>query len=158
MPVAEFAISDPQLVADGTFDREALRAYLARAEELGFTGAWVTEQVVGSAPNLDSNVLLALCAAYTDRIRLGCAVYVSTLASPLHLAKTIATLDQVSGGRLDVGLGAGGGFRAFGAYGMDREAFIRLAGGRCEAEPGTVAVDGDEDLGQRILEAMATTP
>ena len=122
--MTEFAISVPQLVADGTFDREALRAYLARAEELGFAGAWVTEQVVGSAPNLDSNVLLALCAAYTDRIRLGCAVYVSTLASPLHLAKAIATLDQVSGGRLEVGLGSGGGFRAFGAFGMEREAFV----------------------------------
>ncbi|HYQ32580.1 MAG TPA: hypothetical protein VEQ83_05155, partial [Lapillicoccus sp.] len=60
--MTEFAISVPQLVADGTFDREALRAYRARAEELGFAGAWVTEQVVGSAPNLDSNVLLALCA------------------------------------------------------------------------------------------------
>ena len=87
-------------------------------------GVWVTEQVVGSAPNLDPNVMLALGAAYTDRMRLGCAVYVSTLGSPLHLAKTIATLDQVSGGRLDVGLGAGGGFRAFGAFGMDREAFV----------------------------------
>ena len=52
MRVTEFAISVPQLVADGTFDREALRAHLARAEELGFAGAWVTEQVVGSAPNL----------------------------------------------------------------------------------------------------------
>lgn len=41
---------------------------------------------------------------------------------------------------------------------MDREAFIRLAGGRCDAEPGTVAVDGDQDLGQRVLDAMATTP
>lgn len=41
---------------------------------------------------------------------------------------------------------------------MEREALIRLAGGRCDPEPGTVAVTGDEDLGRRILEAMATTP
>lgn len=41
---------------------------------------------------------------------------------------------------------------------MDREAFIRLAGGRCEPEPGTVRVDGDQDLGQRLLDALATTP
>ena len=41
---------------------------------------------------------------------------------------------------------------------MSRESFIRLAGGRCDAEPGTVAVEGDEDLGRRILDAMATTP
>ena len=41
---------------------------------------------------------------------------------------------------------------------MDREAFIRLAGGRCEPEPGTFAVAGDEELGRRLLDAMATTP
>ena len=41
---------------------------------------------------------------------------------------------------------------------MDRESFIRLAGGRCAAEPGTVVVSGDEGLGARVLDAMATTP
>ena len=123
MPL-DVAISIPQLVMDHQFDKEALRRYLARAEELGFAGGWVTEQVIGSAPNLDPSVMLALAAAYTDRIRLGCAVYVSTLASPLHLAKTIATLDQVTGGRLEVGLGTGGGFRPFGAFGIERSGFV----------------------------------
>jgi uncharacterized protein (TIGR03083 family) len=41
---------------------------------------------------------------------------------------------------------------------MDRESFIRLAGGRCEPEPGTVAIEGDEDLGRRLLDRLATTP
>ena len=41
---------------------------------------------------------------------------------------------------------------------MDREAFIRLAGGRCEPEPGTVTVEGDQDLGRRIVDLLATTP
>jgi uncharacterized protein (TIGR03083 family) len=41
---------------------------------------------------------------------------------------------------------------------MDREAFIRLAGGRREPEPGTLRVEGDQDLGRRILGALATTP
>ncbi len=41
---------------------------------------------------------------------------------------------------------------------MSREAFIRLAGGRCDPEPGTVTVSGDEELGGRLLDAMATTP
>jgi uncharacterized protein (TIGR03083 family) len=41
---------------------------------------------------------------------------------------------------------------------MEREAFIRLAGGRCEPDPGTLELAGDPDLGQRILDAMATTP
>ena len=41
---------------------------------------------------------------------------------------------------------------------MDREALIRLAGGRCAPEPGTVEASGDQALAARILEAMATTP
>jgi alkanesulfonate monooxygenase SsuD/methylene tetrahydromethanopterin reductase-like flavin-dependent oxidoreductase (luciferase family) len=120
----DIAISVPQLVADHAFDKEAFRRYLVRAEELDFDGAWVAEQVVGTAPVLDPSVMLAYSAAYTERIRLGCAVYVSSLTSPLHLAKTIATLDQVSAGRLDVGLGTGGGFRAFSAFGIDRDGFV----------------------------------
>jgi len=41
---------------------------------------------------------------------------------------------------------------------MDRESFIRLAGGRCAAEPGRVSVDGDRELGARVLASLATTP
>ncbi|ANH37456.1 hypothetical protein I601_1014 [Nocardioides dokdonensis FR1436] len=41
---------------------------------------------------------------------------------------------------------------------LDRDSFVRLAGGRCDAEPGAVRVEGDQELGQRVLAAMATTP
>ena len=41
---------------------------------------------------------------------------------------------------------------------MDRESFIRLAGGRCAAEPGRITVDGDRELGERVLASLATTP
>jgi uncharacterized protein (TIGR03083 family) len=41
---------------------------------------------------------------------------------------------------------------------MDRESFIRLAGGRCAAEPGKVTVEGDQGLGERVLTSLATTP
>jgi len=41
---------------------------------------------------------------------------------------------------------------------MDLESFIRLAGGRCEAEPGKVRVEGDQELGERVLASLATTP
>jgi uncharacterized protein (TIGR03083 family) len=41
---------------------------------------------------------------------------------------------------------------------MDRESFIRLAGGRCAAEPGHVAVHGDQELGAQVLANLATTP
>jgi uncharacterized protein (TIGR03083 family) len=41
---------------------------------------------------------------------------------------------------------------------MDRESFIRLSGGRCDAEPGAVVVEGDRDLGARVVASLATTP
>ena len=41
---------------------------------------------------------------------------------------------------------------------MDRESFIRLAGGRCDAEPGAVQIQGDQDLAARIVGSLATTP
>ena len=41
---------------------------------------------------------------------------------------------------------------------MDREAFIRLAGGRCAPEPGTMEISGDQALGERIVDMLATTP
>ena len=46
------------------------------------------------------------------------------MASPLHLAKIIASLDQLSCGRLEVGLGTGGRFRPFAAFGIDGEGFV----------------------------------
>ena len=61
-------------------------------------------------PTLGPLEVLAYAAACTSRMRLGCAVLVSTLYSPVHLAKSLASLDQLSGGRLEVGLGTGGGY------------------------------------------------
>ena len=49
---------------------------------------------------------------------------VSTLHSPLHLAKSIATLDQLSRGRIEVGLGSGGRHRAFAAFDVDPATFV----------------------------------
>jgi alkanesulfonate monooxygenase SsuD/methylene tetrahydromethanopterin reductase-like flavin-dependent oxidoreductase (luciferase family) len=55
----------------------------------------------------------------------GCAVFVTTLHSPVHLAKDLATLDQLSGGRLDVGVGSGGPRgQIFGAFRVDPARYI----------------------------------
>jgi probable F420-dependent oxidoreductase len=118
-----FGICIPQFVEDGTFDPSALQRYLARAEELGFDGAWTLEQVLGTVPNIGPLETLAYAAACTSKIRLGCAVLITTLYSPLHLAKSIATLDQLSRGRIEVGVGTGGR-RQFSAFGVEPETFI----------------------------------
>jgi alkanesulfonate monooxygenase SsuD/methylene tetrahydromethanopterin reductase-like flavin-dependent oxidoreductase (luciferase family) len=118
-----FSISIHQLDSAG-FDAAGQRDYLTRAEELGFEGGWVLEQVVGEAPLLAPLELLAYAAACTERLRLGVAVLVSSLHDPLQLASAVTAVDRLSHGRLDIGVAPGGGFRQFAAFGVDKATFI----------------------------------
>ncbi|GAA4997624.1 LLM class flavin-dependent oxidoreductase [Actinopolymorpha pittospori] len=86
-----FAISIPQTVAGASFDPTGMDTYLAQAEELGFDSAWTGEQLLGTQPMLSPLETLAYAAARTRQIRLGCAMVVSPLHNPVHLAKTIAS-------------------------------------------------------------------
>jgi probable F420-dependent oxidoreductase len=117
------AISIPQLDT-GTFDASGLKAYLARAEELGFESGWVMEQSIGPTPQIAPLEMLAYAAACTERLRLGVAVLVSSLHNPLQLAAAVTAVDRLSHGRLEVGVSAGGGFRKFPAFGVDRDTFV----------------------------------
>jgi len=119
-----FAIAIPQHVREGGFDRERFRGYLTRAEELGFESAWTQEQVLGPGGALSPLEAMTYAAAITERIRLGCAVFVTPLHSPLHLAKSISSLDCLSHGRVEVGVGTGGRARPFPAYGIDATALV----------------------------------
>jgi len=120
----KFAIAIPQFYADGEFDPAAFREYLARAEELGFDSAWTQESTLGTGPQLSPIEAMTFAAACTERMRLGCVVFVSTLHSPVHLAKSLATLDQLSRGRIEVGVGTGGRGRPFGAFGVDPARYV----------------------------------
>src|SRR5256884_1350892 len=119
-----FAISIPQHVPDGTFDPAKLRNFLSRAEGLGFHSAWTQEAVLGSAPTLAPLELMTFAAACTERLRLGCAVFVSPLHNPVHLAKSISTLDQLSQGRVEVGIATGGRGRMFTAFDADQVSHV----------------------------------
>lgn len=112
------AIAIPQTFPPGPVDTGKIRALLARAEALGFSGAWVAEQIVGSIPSLEPVELLTYAAAVTERLRLGVAVLLTALRSPVHLAKSLATLDQLSAGRLEVGVGLGANRRVYPAFGV----------------------------------------
>jgi probable F420-dependent oxidoreductase len=114
-----FAISIPQYVPDGTFDPVAMCRFLVRAEELGFHSAWTGEQVLGSMPHLGPLETLSYAAACTERLRLGAAMLVSSVHSPVHLAKSLSTLDQLSRGRLEVGVALGVRGTMFSAFGVD---------------------------------------
>jgi probable F420-dependent oxidoreductase len=120
----KFAISVPQFYGDGEFDPAAFAAVLRRAEELGFESAWTQEQVLGRAPQLGPIETMAYAASCTTALRLGCAVFVSTLHSPVHLAKSLSTLDQLTGGRIEIGVGTGGRGRPFAAFGLDGARYV----------------------------------
>ena len=115
-----FAISIPQSAGDSRFDDDAFRAYLHRVEELGlFESAWTQEQVIGPSESLAPLQTLTYAAACTQRVRLGCAVFVLPLHNPLHLAKAISSLDCMRHGRVEVGVASGGRGRPFAAFGVD---------------------------------------
>jgi probable F420-dependent oxidoreductase len=124
MRCMRFAIAIPQFFADGEFDPAAFRAYCTRAEELGFHSLWAQETVLGPSSQLGPAEAMTYAAGCTERLKLGCAVFVSTLYSPAHLAKTVGTLDQLSRGRIEIGVGTGGPGRPFAAFGVDPRRYV----------------------------------
>jgi alkanesulfonate monooxygenase SsuD/methylene tetrahydromethanopterin reductase-like flavin-dependent oxidoreductase (luciferase family) len=119
-----YAIAVPQFYEDGAFDPGAFRDYLVRAEESGYHSAWTQEGVFGARPQLSPLEAMTFAAACTDTLRLGCTVFVSTLHIPAALAKSTASLDQLSRGRLEVGVGSGGKGRPFAAFGMTADRYL----------------------------------
>ena len=119
-----FAVAIPQFYSDGEFDPAAFQYYLGRAEELGFESAWTQEQLLGTWNQLAPIETMTYAAACTRRLRLGCVVFVSTLYSPVHLAKSLSTLDQLSRGRIEIGVGTGGRDRPFAAFGVDPRRYV----------------------------------
>ena len=111
--------------------------FAARAEELGYHSLWTFQRLLvgvdqeldpGYHSVLDPLVALGFAAAHTSRIRLGVAVVNLPFVSPAYLAKQAATLDVLSGGRVDLGLGTGWSAVEFAATGADE----RRRGARAE--------------------------
>ena len=79
-------------------------------EEVGFDTIWTGEHIVFHRPILDATPLLAAVAAVTRRVRIGPAAILVPLRNPTILAKELATIDIISGGRLTVVAGVGGDY------------------------------------------------
>jgi alkanesulfonate monooxygenase SsuD/methylene tetrahydromethanopterin reductase-like flavin-dependent oxidoreductase (luciferase family) len=78
-----------------------------RAEALGFDSIWLSDPGRGGPQMLDPVATLAAAAAVTERVGLGVSVLVLPTHHPIRLAQSLATVDQLSAGRLIVGLGIG---------------------------------------------------
>ena len=90
--------------------RERVLDLAPRIEAAGFDSLWVGDHISFHIPLLESLTLLTFASAVTQTIRLGTAVYLLPLRHPTTAAKVISTLDNLSGGRLTLGIGVGGEF------------------------------------------------
>src|SRR3984957_4677942 len=97
-------ISIPQTF-EHSVDVELIRKFVVRAEALGYDSLWVQEQMISDAAILEPVALLTYVAGLTSRIHLRTAVLLTVVRNPVELAKTLATIDQLSRGRLIVGVG-----------------------------------------------------
>jgi probable F420-dependent oxidoreductase len=91
-----------------------IRRVAEAAEELGFDSVWATEHVIVGPEAVDPYgrvyaplVTLGWIAGFTERVALGTSIVIAPLHHPIHLAKEAATLQELSGGRVLLGLGMG---------------------------------------------------
>ena len=90
-------------------DAESVLRLATWAEEAGMDSVWVGDSLTAK-PRLEAMTTLAAIAARTSRVRLGTAVMLMALRQPVLLAQMMGTVDLISGGRLQLGVGVGGAF------------------------------------------------
>lgn len=102
---------------------------IAHADGLGFHCAWLVEHHFqrGYSHSSKPELVLAAAAQRTRAIRLGHAVIPLPLHHPVHVAERVATLDILTGGRLEVGIGRGFSPLEYAAFGAQMEASRELA-------------------------------
>jgi probable F420-dependent oxidoreductase len=107
-----FGVILPNYGLDSTVD--GIRRTAELAEELGFASVWATEHIIVGPEGVDPYgrvydplVTLGWIAGWTERIGLGTSIVLVPLHNPMHLAKEVATLQELSGGRFTLGVGMG---------------------------------------------------
>ncbi|MBI3249340.1 MAG: LLM class flavin-dependent oxidoreductase [Deltaproteobacteria bacterium] len=114
-------IAIPQSFTNTPIDLPLIRAFVPKAEALGYDSLWVQEQILSDSSILEPVSLLNYVAALTAKVRLGTSVLLTAIRNPVQLAKSLATLDQLSQGRLIVGVGIGGPQSRESVFGLSSE-------------------------------------
>jgi F420-dependent oxidoreductase-like protein len=115
----EFAVFSPQvgLSTKALLDRASL------CEKLGYHSIWLVDHFFQRGlVDIDcpeALTTMSAIAARTEKIRIGTLVLCNSYRNPALLAKSLATIDQISGGRLEVGMGAGWMDEEYRAYGYE---------------------------------------
>jgi probable F420-dependent oxidoreductase len=105
---------------------DGIRRSAETAEELGFASVWATEHILVGREAVnpygrvyDPLVTLGWIAGWTERIALGTSIVILPLHNPIRLAKEVATLQELSGGRFTLGVGVGWHQDEFGFLGVE---------------------------------------
>jgi alkanesulfonate monooxygenase SsuD/methylene tetrahydromethanopterin reductase-like flavin-dependent oxidoreductase (luciferase family) len=102
-------------------------ATVEAAERAGIDSVWLSEHhLFGDGYLPQPLTMAAAIAARTSRVRIGTAIVLAALRHPLHLAEQAAVVDVLSGGRLELGLGAGFSPAEYAAFGVDLTRRFRL--------------------------------
>ena len=97
-----------------------LRRDIQEAEAMGFDSAWIDDDIFSPTyADFDPWTVLGGLAVVTERIRLGTLVSVPTFRYPAVLANQVLTIDHMSTGRIEVGIGAGGAGESYPAIGAE---------------------------------------
>src|SRR5215204_7479086 len=104
MPRVGYLLPTRERVMEGRDETGSLLALAEKAEGLGYDSLWVGDSLL-ARPRHDPLTLLAAVAARVPRVELGTAVLLPALRNPVVLAQQVATLDQISEGRIILGVG-----------------------------------------------------
>ena len=107
-PKIGYLLPTRERVMEGQPDGVALMALAQRAESLDYDSVWIGDSLFDK-PRHEPLIMLAGIAGCTTRVAIGTAVLLPALRNPVLLAQQAATLDQISAGRLILGIGIGSG-------------------------------------------------
>jgi len=107
----QYGLPEPELICN----------FAETAEAVGLDSIWLSDHIVTRNPNLDITCLFAMIAARTKRVKMGPSVLTLPARNPVHVAKTYATLDYISGGRMVMAVGSGSDLRDLKASGVAPE-------------------------------------
>ena len=118
----DYGVHLPLIDLDGKpFSLRRLSRYAETAERLGFQAISANDHLLFSRPWLDGPTALAAVLAQTGHMTLATSVALPVVRGPVSLAKTLAAIDLLSGGRLIVGVGPGSSPRDYAAVGVPFE-------------------------------------
>src|ERR1700674_5723643 len=100
---------------------ETIACVAEHAEDWGLDSFWLSDHLLAPSPELDVVATLSLLASRTSRMKLGPSVLLLNLRHPLMVAKSFASLDYLSGGRMVMAVGTGANLADYAACGIPLE-------------------------------------